>query len=83
MERRVLVERIFDLSPECDYRSLCDLWRERKWMKLLNPHCNINTTSFENSMPMLFPQKEHHFHSVPKLQEEQFISMEMQSVNSW
>ncbi|KAL5078007.1 hypothetical protein RYX36_016991 [Vicia faba] len=43
MERRVLAERIFDLNPEGDYRSLCDLWRERKWTKLLKPHCNVNT----------------------------------------
>ncbi|KAL5068706.1 hypothetical protein RYX36_019593 [Vicia faba] len=42
MERRVLDERIFDLNSEGDYRSLCDLWRERKWKKLLKPHFNVN-----------------------------------------
>ncbi|KAL5060723.1 hypothetical protein RYX36_032327 [Vicia faba] len=38
MERRVLPERIFAINPEGEYKSLCDLWREHKWMKLLKPH---------------------------------------------
>ena len=57
MERRVLAERIFDLNPEGDYRSLCDLWRERKWTKLLKPHCNINTNILREFYANAFPSE--------------------------
>ncbi|KAL5100989.1 hypothetical protein RYX36_005316 [Vicia faba] len=57
MERRVLAERIFDLSPEGDYRSLCDFSRERKWTKLLKPHCNVNTDILRKFYANAFPSE--------------------------
>ena len=57
MERRVLAERIFALNTEGDYIFLCDLWRERKWTKLLKPHCNINTNILREFYANAFPSE--------------------------
>ncbi|KAL5067547.1 hypothetical protein RYX36_018434 [Vicia faba] len=57
MERRVLLERIFALNAEGNYRSLCDLWREHKWTKLLKPHYNVNTDIFREFYSNVFPSK--------------------------
>ncbi|KAL5100000.1 hypothetical protein RYX36_004327 [Vicia faba] len=57
MERRVLAERIFYLNHEGDYRSLCYLWRERKWTKLLKPYCNINTDILREFYANAFPSE--------------------------
>ncbi|KAL5056477.1 hypothetical protein RYX36_037159 [Vicia faba] len=57
MERRVLDERIFSINPEGGYKSLCDLWREYKWTKLLKPHCNVNTDILREFYANAFPSE--------------------------
>ncbi|KAL5066110.1 hypothetical protein RYX36_027847 [Vicia faba] len=56
-QRRVLAENIYDLNSEGDYTSLCDFWRERKWTKLMKPHCNVNMDILQEFYANAFPSE--------------------------